>query len=165
MNILINTSGITEFFGQKIPYQIGKYGLTSDKQEGDKKTPIGFLKPLILFYRAGRVIPPQTFLPIAPINLLDGWCDAPQDKAYNQYVKHPFRASAEKLMRDDCLYDMILVTDYNYPFAVPYKGSAIFIHVMHPEKKPTQGCIAFRKQDLKRIISALRPHEGFFVEE
>jgi L,D-peptidoglycan transpeptidase YkuD (ErfK/YbiS/YcfS/YnhG family) len=83
------------------------------------------------------------------------------DSAYNQFVTLPYRASAENLYRHDHRYDYILVTDYNYPDAIPHKGSAIFIHIMHDDKTPTAGCIAFRESDLKRIITSLQVGDCF----
>ncbi|MEM6603216.1 MAG: L,D-transpeptidase family protein [Pseudomonadota bacterium] len=163
MNILIDGSGETYFMGQKISYKIGKNGLTSTKVEGDRKTPIGFLQPLAVYYRAGRMIRPKTRLPVYPIFPNDGWCDHPHDFYYNQHVRLPFRSSAEALWRQDRLYDLFLVTNYNYPIATPGRGSAIFIHIMHPDQTPTQGCIAFEPTILRRIIQNMRVGEGFLV--
>ena len=36
-----------------------------------------------------------------------GWCDDPESKNYNQFVKLPVNESAEKLFRSDDLYDLI----------------------------------------------------------
>ena len=163
-NILIQSHNTALFMGQKMPITIGKNGFCNiaDKQEGDNKTPVVHLKPVAFFYRADRVRRIKTFLPTLPIYRNDGWCDAPMDTQYNQFVALPYRASAENLYRYDHRYDYILVTDYNYPNATPHKGSAIFIHIMHDDQTPTAGCIAFRKHDLKRIIANLHINDSFY---
>lgn len=165
-DIFIISSQYAIFKGQKIPITIGKNGFCSvlHKQEGDNKTPVVNLKPVLLFYRPDRVRRIKTFLPTFPIHFHDGWCDAPLDRCYNQFITHPFRASAENLYRNDNRYDYILVTDYNYPTAVPHKGSAIFIHIMHDDKTPTAGCVAFEKNDLKRIIASLQYNDTFLMQ-
>lgn len=163
MNIIIDGSGYTLFMGQKIPYTFGKNGISEHKIEGDKTTPTGFHRPVALFYRAGRIVPPKTFLPTFPLYVNDGWCDDVSDSMYNHFIKHPYRADGEHLWRNDELYDLILVTDYNYPNATKGAGSAIFIHVMSHAGKPTQGCVAFKIHHLKRIITALRQGDGFMV--
>ena len=164
MKIIIDGSGITEFKGRKLRYTIGKNGITDYKLEGDKKTPIGFHKACSIFYRAGRMMRPRNkHFPIHAIYQNDGWCDEVNDKAYNHYVRRPYHKSSENLWRDDRLYDLVIVSDYNYPDATAPFGSAIFIHVCHPEFKPTLGCIAFEPDDLWHIVHSLRPEDGFLV--
>jgi L,D-peptidoglycan transpeptidase YkuD (ErfK/YbiS/YcfS/YnhG family) len=165
-NIIIKSDKIAVFKGQKIPITIGKNGFcpVKDKQEGDNKTPIVTLKPVAFFYRPDRVRRIKTFLPTFPIYRRVGWCDAPLDRYYNQFVTLPFRGSAENLYRNDHRYDYILVTDYNYPDAIPHKGSAIFIHIMHDDKTPTAGCIGFSKDNLKRIIASLQYNDTFCMQ-
>lgn len=152
-----------EFLGKEIPLAIGKNGFCpiSEKIEGDHKTPLVNLKPMALYYRCDRVPLIETFLPTYSIHENDGWCDDPQHPDYNQFITFPFNHSAEKLYRQDHCYDYILVTDYNYPKAEPYKGSAIFIHLMHDDKRPTAGCLAFEKEDLQLIIQNLTPNDYF----
>ena len=52
-------------------------------------------------------------LPSQVIDKDCGWCDDPEHKQYNQLIKFPFSASAEKLHRDDDLYDLLFVINYN----------------------------------------------------
>lgn len=82
-----------------------------------------------------------------------GWCDAPSDPNYNRQVRYPYRASAEALWRDDGLYDLVAVLDYNVRPRVRGRGSAIFMHVARPGYLPTEGCIALRKDHLRRLLS------------
>ncbi len=164
-HIYIKNATTARFMGQSLPITIGKNGfcLPKDKQEGDKKTPLVDLRPMALFYRPDKVRRIKTFLPTFPIYKNDGWCDAPNDKMYNQFVNLPYKASCENMYRQDRRYDYVLVTDYNYPNAEPYAGSAIFIHICHEDKTPTAGCIGFTEKDLKRIIASLQPNDRFVI--
>ena len=164
MTIIIDGSGVTEFKGRHMRYTIGKGGITDDKVEGDKATPKGFHQPVSFFYRAGRTIRPKNkHFDIHAIYQNDGWCDALGDKAYNHYVRRPYKGSSENLWRKDRLYDLIIVTDYNYPTAIEPLGSAVFVHVCHPDLKPTLGCIGFEPDDLWFIVHSMKPQDGFLV--
>ena len=55
-----------------------------------------------------------------------GWCDDPESKNYNQFVKLPVGESAEKLFRSDDLYDLIFVLDYNINPIVKIKAVQFF---------------------------------------
>ena len=84
--------------------------------------------------------------------MLDGWCDDPVDRNYNRRVRHPYPASAERLWRSDHLYDLVVVLGYNDRPRVAGRGSAIFMHVAGPGFAPTEGCVALRLPDLKRLL-------------
>ena len=84
-----------------------------------------------------------------------GWCDDPESKNYNQFVKLPIGESAEKLFRSDDLYDLIFVLDYNINPIVKNKGSAIFLHVAKNDFSGTEGCIALKKNDLIEIAEKI----------
>ena len=43
------------------------------------------------------------------------WCDDPQHQAYNTLCRAPLGASAETLRRSDPQYDLIIITDWNWP--------------------------------------------------
>lgn len=164
MFLKINDTGETVFRTKKISCIIGKKGLTSDKKEGDNRTPEGILRPLAVFYRAGRTVRPIVAgLPVYPLYPRDGWCDDIKDTHYNHYVRLPYRARTEKLYREDGVYDLLLIGDYNYPDAKRGKGSAIFIHLQRPDKAGTEGCLAFEYKRLKRILRHLKPGDYFEI--
>jgi L,D-peptidoglycan transpeptidase YkuD (ErfK/YbiS/YcfS/YnhG family) len=102
-------------------------------------------------------------LPNAPLAEDDGWCDAPDDPAYNQPVRLPYPASAERLWCDDRVYDLIVVLGYNDDPVVPGAGSAIFLHLARPDYAPTQGCIALAATDLLHLLSLARPGDALRV--
>ena len=141
--------------GRRYPVEIGRGGLSTTKREGDGATPVGTLRILGMLYRADRLPRPTPWAkPIGPGDL---WCDASGHPAYNQPVRAPFTPSHERLARPDPLYDIVLITDWNYPQATPGKGSAIFLHQRRRAGFPTAGCIAFRRSDLIEIARKLRP--------
>jgi L,D-peptidoglycan transpeptidase YkuD (ErfK/YbiS/YcfS/YnhG family) len=49
------------------------------------------------------------------------------------------------------MYDLILLTDWNWPYAVKGRGSAIFIHQWRGRGRPTAGCIGLRRDHLRSI--------------
>ena len=126
---------------------IGKNGLTKNKKEGDKKTPIGRFSIEKLYYRSDRIQKPLTKLRCIKIRKNMGWCDDPKSKKYNKLIYFPFKHSAEKLYRRENIYDIILVLNFNMNPVKKNKGSAIFIHVAKKGFQPTQGCIALNKFD------------------
>jgi len=91
--------------------------------------------------------------PIAPD---DGWCDAPGDRNYNRPVRHPYPASAERLWREDGLYDIVVVLSHNVRPRVRGAGSAVFMHLARPGYRPTEGCIALKREHLLRLLERCR---------
>ena len=149
--------GLVVCGGLRIPCALGRSGRRAIKREGDGATPIGRFAVRQAFYRADRLVRPRTRIPLMPLRKEDGWCDEPQDRNYNRYVRHPYPASAERLWRADGLYDLVVVIGHNDRPRVRGGGSAVFVHVAGPGLAPTEGCIALRLPDLKRLMSQLRP--------
>jgi L,D-peptidoglycan transpeptidase YkuD (ErfK/YbiS/YcfS/YnhG family) len=87
----------------------------------------------------------------------DGWCDAPGDRNYNRPVRHPYPASAERLWREDELYDVVVVLGHNQRPRIRAGGSAIFMHVARPGYLPTEGCIALARRHLLIVLERLKP--------
>ena len=145
MNLLVQNNYLHSNLGQ-YACAIGRDGLTKNKIEGDHKTPIGEFKFKKIFYRADKLGEMVFKLPSQVIDKNCGWCDDPEHKNYNQLIKFPFSASAERLYRDDNLYDLLCVINYNTDPIVPGKGSAIFLHISKPNFDGTEGCIAIEKK-------------------
>jgi L,D-peptidoglycan transpeptidase YkuD (ErfK/YbiS/YcfS/YnhG family) len=89
---------------------------------------------------------------VRPITRSDGWCDDPTDRNYNRAVRHPYPASAERLWREDDLYDVVVVLGHNARPRVRGGGSAIFMHLARPGYTPTEGCIALRRAHLLLLL-------------
>jgi len=161
---LVVTPGGARFMGRRFPVVIGRGGLTRDKREGDGATPIGIWRLAFGFYRPDRIMPPATILPLVAMGPRDLWSDDVKDPDYNQWVggfDYPF--SHERLRRADRLYDLVLVSDWNWPEASPGKGSAIFVHAWRGPGRPTAGCLAFRPDHLRWIVGHWRPDTRIVV--
>lgn len=142
---------------------IGRGGVRPIKREGDGGTPLGRLPIRLVLYRADRGPRPHTALPARPIRAREGWCDDPNDRNYNRSVPLPSKRSTESMMRDDPLYDVVLVLGYNDRPRIRHRGSAIFAHVARHEYTPTEGCIAMSRRDLLAVLSECRPGTSFLV--
>jgi len=105
-------------------------------------------------YRADRITPPNHWA--TAIRPGDLWSDDVNHADYNHLVRAPYSHSHEALRRADPLYDLVLLTDWNWPVAIPGKGSAIFIHQWRKPHHPTEGCIAFRRDHLRWIAAQVR---------
>ena len=88
---------------------IGKKGLSSNKSEGDKKTPKGIFSLDNLYYRNDRVKLGKLNLKKKKIRSNMGWCDdVSSSKYYNKLIKTNINLSYEKLFRKDNKYDLII---------------------------------------------------------
>ncbi|WP_371155629.1 L,D-transpeptidase [Jannaschia sp. 2305UL9-9] len=135
--------------GRDFPCTIGRGGVRRDKREGDGATPRGVHRIVGMLYRPDRMARPADWaVPIRPGDL---WCDDPAHEDYNLMVRAPFAASAERLARADPLYDLVILTDWNWPRAERGAGSAIFLHRWRRPGFPTEGCVAFDPVHLRWI--------------
>ncbi|PIE10741.1 MAG: hypothetical protein CSA72_06600 [Rhodobacterales bacterium] len=142
-------------FGRLIPVTIGRGGITRTKTEGDGGTPVGTHRIVGTLYRPDRMAPPAPWA--IPIGLRDRWSDDAARTDYNQMVRAPYPGSSEALRRSDPLYDLILLTDWNWPEAMPGAGSAIFLHRWRRPGAPTEGCIAMAPAQLRWLAARAAP--------
>ncbi len=149
------TAGTLQYGNLKFPAALGKSGVRARKFEGDGSSPMGFWPAIQIYYRPDRVRRRATALPMEPLRQDAGWCDAPPDRNYNRKIALPYPASSERLWRNDRLYDIIVVLDYNVTRRVAGRGSAIFMHIARRGFAPTAGCIALKREHLLRLISVL----------
>ena len=148
-------SGLLVSGPSAMPCILGRNGITRFKREGDNSTPSGNFRILYGMYREDRVTLPNTSLRMLAIGKDDGWCDAPESRNYNQPVRLPFGSSHEHLYRDDCLYDICLVLDYNISPRIRGRGSAIFFHLSSDAGTPTAGCVAVERENMLRLLPFL----------
>lgn len=139
----------------RFPCTLGRSGRSANKREGDGATPIGAFLLREVLYRADHLARPRCRLPLRQLHMSDGWCDDPPDRNYNRRVRHPYPAGAERLWRDDHLYDVIVVLGHNDCPRVRGRGSAVFMHVARPGMTPTAGCVALRLPHLLRLLEYL----------
>jgi len=159
---LVVTRWGAQFRGHTLPCAVGRGGITLNKREGDGATPAGVLHLTGVVARPDRIAPwPEC----QAIRLGDVWSDDVTDPAYNHGFHapdHPF--GHEKMRRADPLYDLVGLTDWNWPNAVPGKGSAIFLHRWRKPRHPTEGCIAFAPHDLRFVLENLGPDSRIIVK-
>lgn len=149
------------FMNRMFPCTIGRGGIRADKSEGDGATPKGAHKIAAMLYRPERMTRPAPWaVPIRPGDL---WSDDAADARYNLLVRAPYEHSHEALRRADPLYDLVLITNWNWPYAVPGRGSCIFIHQWRRPGYPTEGCIGFRRDHLRWIAARITPGSRLIV--
>ena len=135
----------------KLRCSVGKRGISIKKREGDKKTPKGEFKLKYILYRKDRIFNIKTKLKKIIIKKNMGWCDDSNSIYYNKIIYNLTKYKSEKLWRKENVYDIIIVIDYNLNPIVKNKGSAIFLHIANRKYKPTNGCIAVSKDNIKLI--------------
>lgn len=135
-----------------LPCALGKGGVTRNKREGDGATPAGRFGLRQIWYRADEVPRPRTRLPLRITRLKDGWCDASGHRCYNRAVNLPFKASHERMWRDDHVYNYVVEIGWNDRPVIKGRGSAIFLHLARPHYTPTEGCIAVSRRDMLLLL-------------
>jgi len=136
---------------------VGEGGIREDKVEGDAATPTGEYPLRRIYFRNDRLVLPKVRLPARPIAEHDGWCDDPRSPTYNRLVHVPNDWSAERMWREDGLYDLVVVVGYNADPPEGEWGSAIFLHVAREDYAPTKGCVAFSQADLMELVPLIGP--------
>ena len=159
-DLVLTPTGL-RFRGRRYPCTIGRGGISADKREGDGATPIGVHRVVGMYYRPDRMARPASWA--EPIRPGDLWSDDSDLPDYNLLVSRPYSGSHEVMCRADPLYDLVLITDWNWPVATPGKGSCIFIHQWRRPGYPTAGCVAFRPDHLRQIAGTMKPGARLIV--
>lgn len=160
---IVVTRRAARFLGRSFPITLGRGGIVPPgaKREGDGATPAGAHRIVGCLWRPDRIARPAPWaMPIGPRDL---WSDDPGAPDYNHLVAAPYAFGHERLRRGDRLYDLVLVTDWNWPRARPGAGSAIFLHRWRAPGVPTAGCIAFRPDHLAWIAARAAPGTRLLV--
>ena len=106
-------------------------------------------------YRPDRVTSPGPWA--VPIYPGDVWCDDPTHASYNHLCRTPLPACHEQMRRADPQYDIVMITDWNWPKARPGAGSAIFLHQWRRPGAPTAGCVAVARPDMHWLAARAAP--------
>lgn len=140
---------------EEFPCVVGKGGIGPKGGEGDGITPIGTyaLGPVFGFAAAPPVPVKIKYIQIHERMLV---IDDPESKYYNQIVDReeiadPDWNSAEEMGKIP-QYEVGVVIRFNMP-AVPFKGSAIFLHLWESPRHATQGCIGLSRENVLQVIS------------
>jgi L,D-peptidoglycan transpeptidase YkuD (ErfK/YbiS/YcfS/YnhG family) len=157
--------GHVHWQGRSAPCALGRSGVIAEsaKREGDGATPAGRFALRRVLWRADRGTKPTTALPTTAIERDDGWCDDAARPEYNLMVRFPFAGSAERLWRDDGLYDLVVILGHNDSPPKPGAGSAIFLHVAAPGFRPTEGCVAMNESDLRALLADAVPGDALSI--
>ena len=153
------------FQGRWFPCSIGRNKAipAAEKREGDLASPEGIWQITSGYWRPDRLYCPDIALPMQPLGPQQGWAEDPDDPAYNGPIRHPHEYAADRMRRGDPLYDICMVTDHNTRPVVPGAGSAIFVHLWRGPRRPTAGCIAFRRRDLEWILARWQPWSRLII--
>ena len=157
--IIINKTGNLIYKNLKFRCSLGKNSVGEKKLEGDNVTPAGIYKLVKVFFRKDRIAKIKSKMVFNEIKKNMGWCDDPKSRKYNKLIKLPSKFSHEKLFREDHLYDLIIVINYNMNPIIKNKGSAIFIHLATRNYSPTGGCIGLKKKNMIELIKKLKKNE------
>ena len=156
--ILVNKNNFLTYNKKIYKCSFGINGLNKTKIEGDKSTPVGIFSLGKLYVRTDRIRNLKTNFNYTSITKTMAWSDDSTSKDYNKLIKVN-NYHKEIMHRNDNIYDLILVVNYNIYPVIPSKGSAIFIHLSKGNYSPTQGCIALNKDDLIEILATLKPSD------
>ena len=139
--------------------RIGRNGLSARHREGDGTTPTGVFALDDTVY--GSRPNPGVRYRYHRIVCGDWWDEDPSSATYNTFrhvrcgTRPPFRAESEGLWKATTAYRYLIPIRYNADPVVPGRGSAIFLHVQHPN--PTNGCISLPERQLVQTLRWLRP--------
>jgi L,D-peptidoglycan transpeptidase YkuD (ErfK/YbiS/YcfS/YnhG family) len=154
--IIVKKSGYLKYKNLKFRCALGKAGIKKKKREGDNVTPKGIFKINKIYYRPDKIKNIKTLIKKIKIKKNMGWCDDSSSSFYNQQIELPSKFSHERLYRNDNLYDLILILNYNTNPIMKNKGSAIFIHIAKKYYRKTKGCIALKKKNLIELASKIK---------
>ena len=163
--IIVKKSGYLKYKNFKFRCALGKNGIKKKIKEGDNITPKGIFRITKIYYRHDRIGNLKTLIKKTKIKKNIGWCDDSKSNFYNQQIKLPNRFNYEKLYRNDRIYDLLAVLNYNTNPVVKNKGSAIFIHIARNNYKPTAGCVALKKGDLIKLLQTIKKNTKIKISE
>tara|TARA_B100000795_G_scaffold5321_1_gene3842 strand:+ start:1374 stop:1862 length:489 start_codon:yes stop_codon:yes gene_type:complete len=132
---------------------VGKNGLNFDKKEGDCSTPKGLFNLKKLYFRKDRVRLVKCKIKKRSITKNMAWCDNSNHKKYNEEIRVYNNKYKEYFYRKDHKYDYLITINHNDK-KIPFKGSAIFIHLTD-NYEPTSGCIALKKKDFEIVLKLI----------
>ncbi len=152
------------FNKRKIICLVGKNGIGVKCREGDMITPRGVFKMNKIYYRYDKTGKINTRIPTQKISKKLIWITDPKSKKYNSPSTQNSNHNFENFYRNDSLYDIVIVLNFNLGPCRKFKGSAIFIHCSEKNKNFTEGCIAVKKEILIEILKHISPKSFLIVD-
>ncbi len=149
--------------GESIPVTLGRSGLgyvafkEPLKNEGDGRSPSGIFPITAAFgYDQNTTFKLPYWHADENLYCVDDINDSRYNKILRIYEKSSLPASYEIMRRPDGVYRYGAVIGYN-DSAQRGRGSCIFIHLNHPDKRPTSGCTAMEEKALVELLNWLDP--------
>ncbi len=149
--------------GSAVPVTLGRSGLGYAqgpqplKMEGDGRSPVGLFPITATFGYDPAGVGQMPYLH-ADEKLI--CIDDAQDERYNEIL--PLSGdkpkSFEWMRREDGLYRYGAVIGYNAD-GKKGRGSCIFLHLNHPDRRPTSGCTAMDEAGLVELLGWLDPEK------
>jgi L,D-peptidoglycan transpeptidase YkuD (ErfK/YbiS/YcfS/YnhG family) len=139
----------------RVACALGPKGIARVKREGDRATPAGAFRLLWGYYRPDRARAAAGGIPLRALRRDFGWCEDPASARYNRPVRLPAADGADRMWREDALYDLVFALDYNFTRRCKGRGSAIFFHLARPGLTPTAGCVAIAAADMRKLAPRL----------
>jgi L,D-peptidoglycan transpeptidase YkuD (ErfK/YbiS/YcfS/YnhG family) len=133
------------------------------KQEGDGRSPAGlFQLPRAFGYAPPSPATADIGLPYIHLSETTVGVDDPHSLFYNQLTddRHPLKdwSRSEVMRRPDGQYEWGLEVAHNLPpSATPGAGSCIFLHIWSAPGRPTEGCTALSRDDMRSILTWIKP--------
>lgn len=142
----------------------GMNGISTDKKEGDMKTPQGVYSFTMAF---GIKDDPGSILPYHKVKDGDQYVDDGASRYYNRMVNEYEVAkdwnSSENLIRQAPHYNYALVLNYNEN-CVPGRGSAIFLHCPKSSNNTgTSGCISIPEERMIKVLKKVDQNTKIIV--
>lgn len=150
--------------GSAVPVTLGRSGMGYArgkeplKFEGDGRSPAGVFPITASF---GYDEHPMGKMPYMHADERLICIDDINDARYNRIVSLEGETpkSFEWMRREDGVYRYGLLIGYN-GFGEKGRGSCIFIHLNHPDKRPTSGCTAMDEAPLRELLEWLDPDKN-----
>jgi D-alanyl-D-alanine dipeptidase len=130
------------------------------KREGDGRSPAGVFALGTVHGYAARA-PVGLTLPYRRASPRERCVDDPSAPQYNQVVEPGPQGetwrSAERMRRDDAVYELALDIEHNRAPVVAGHGSCIFAHAWVSPSTPVAGCTGMAPHELRELLVWLRP--------
>lgn len=130
------------------------------KREGDGRSPAGVFA-LGTVHGYAPEPPAGASLPYEQASDRKRCVDDPRAAQYNRIVEAELSGeswrSAERMLRDDGVYELALDIEHNRSPVVPGHGSCIFAHVWVDAHTPVAGCTGMALSELKTLLIWLKP--------
>ncbi len=140
---------------------VGRNGVTSNKIQGDYKTPAGVYT---LSHAFGVASDPGSTRDYLKVNQYHYWVGDSSCKYYNQLVDSRETGivwnEAEHLIDYPKAYKYAIAIDYNTS-QIPNKGSAIFLHCS--TGGPTAGCVSVSESYMVTILKSLKSDTRIYI--